>query len=455
MADLYTTAKVDFNNVIGKLNHKLHGSNNCPALYSRSLVQFDDEFKKMNFWGSRTHDWALWNSGQRMVDTHFVFPLEHLDPKNPDNYYFRATDDIIKLAHGCNMRVFYRLGTSIEHSSRAKNPDEHYNTLVPKDPEHYAEILAGIVRHYTKGWANGFEYEDMKYWEIWNEPELGQMWAGTDDEFVNLFVVVLKRLKAEFPELKVGGPAFAWVNENMLVKILERCKAENIAPDFISWHCYTSDVGFLAQQPARVRAILDDHGFTNTETCINEWHYLISWDGVQASASYDMRMRAVNGPCGLHGIDSGCFNLAVLTEWHDSPLDTAYYYGANLDSVWGFREDNRKENKNSFSMKMMGRMFYEAEDRVATENYQHTKTVFTLAARAKDGNGGRLIVTDYRGASETIEIEVEGMEGTQVSATVMDAVHDSFPANVIWDGKKLTLVKNTTGSSAFFVTFKK
>jgi hypothetical protein len=211
----------------------------------------------------------------------------------------------------------------------------------------------------------------------------------------------------------------------------------------------------LAQQPGRVREILDKYGFTETETCINEWHYLISWDGVQSSASYDMRMRAVNGPCGLHGIDSGCFNLAILTAWHDAPLDTAYYYGANLDSVWGFREDNRKENKNSFSMKMMGRMFYEAEDRVATENYQHVQTVYILAARAKDGNGGRLIVSDYRGASETIEIEVEGMEGTQVSATVMDAVHDSYPANVIWDGKKLTLVKNTTGSSAFYVTFKK
>ena len=106
-------------------------------------------------------------------------------------------------------------------------------------------------------------------------------------------------------------------------------------------------------------------------------------------------------------------------------------------------------------MKMMGRMLYEAEDRVQTENYQHTKTIYTLGALAKDGNGGRLIVTDYRGASETIEIDVEGMEGTQVTATVMDAVHDSYPANVIWNGKKLTIVKNTTGSSAFYVTFKK
>ena len=66
-----------------------------------------------------------------------------------------------------------------------------------------------------------------------------------------------------------------------------------------------------------------------------------------------------------------------------------------------------------------------------------------------------MIVTDYRGASETIEIDVEGMENAkEVTATVMDAEYDAMPAKVIWDGKKLTLIKNTTGSSAFYVTFR-
>lgn len=453
MDDIYTAASVDFDQVIGKLNHKLHASNSTPSIYHRSLIRFDDEFKKMNFWSSRTHDWALCDPGQRIVDTHFVFPLEHLDPEDPRNYYFRATDEAVRLAHNCGMKVFYRMGTSIEHSSKAKNPDEHFNTLVPSDFAHYAEILAGIVRHYTRGWADGFEYKDMEYWEIWNEPELGQMWAGTDEEFVEFFITVLKRLKDEFPELKFGGPAFAWFDPAFLAKILDRCVEEKIVPDFISWHYYGCNVQSFAQQPGAMRKLLDEKGFTETELCINEWHYILSWDGAHAGATGEIRKRAICGPCGIHGIDSGCFNLAALAALHDTPLDSAFYYGSGLDWTWGFRDEYGNESKNSYSMKMMGRLLYEADERVKTENYQLSQTVYILAAKAKDGDGARMIVSDYCGTSGDIEIEIKGLEKYKdVFATIMDNDSDSAPAKAVWDGKKLKLFKNSSGSAAFYVT---
>ena len=459
MADLYTDAVVNFNEKTGKLRHELHGCNSCPALSSRSLIQFDDEFRKMNFWGTRTHDWALWNSGQRMVDTHFIFPLMHLDPADPKNYYFKATDDIIKLAHGCNMRVFYRMGTSIEHSAAGStSPEGHYNTHMPEDTEKYAEVLAAIIRHYTKGWADGFEYEDMKYWEIWNEPDLGgQMWCGDYDQFAKFFAIVCKRLKTEFPELKIGGPALTWMNFDLCEKILDECKKVDVVPDFISWHRYTSDVQLMLNQPKEFRKFLDDRGFTKTELCMNEWHYIVSWDGVQSSASYDMRIRAMSGPCGMFGIDSACFNLAVLSGWQDGPLDSAYYYGAALDGTWGFRDEFRREHANSYSMKMFGRLLDEADEKVKADVCQSgfTRTVYVLAAMAKNGKDGKMLVTDYRGASETLEIEVEGMENAKdVSAILLDKEHNLSLVPVIWKENRLTLLKNYNGSAAFYITFK-
>ncbi|MCI7643196.1 MAG: hypothetical protein MST10_02410 [Lentisphaeria bacterium] len=459
MSNPYTAAQINFNQITGKLHHAQHGCNSCPSLYAHSLVDFTPEFRKMNFYATRTHDWALWNSGQRMIDTHFVFPLLKLDPADPSNYYFKATDDIIKLAHNCGMKIFYRLGTSIEHSA-LEDVNAHYNTQVPPDFHHYAEVLAGIIRHYTRGWADGFQYEDMKYWEIWNEPDLGcRMWCGTQEQFIEFFVIVLKRLKSEFKDLKIGGPALCWFNMDFIKNLLNACRQANVVPDFISWHCYTGDVKFLVEQPGNMRKELDNLGFKNTELCINEWHYIVSWDGVQASASTDMRLRAMSGPCGLHGIDSGCFNLAVLTGWQDQPLDSGFYYGAALDGSWGFRDEFRKENKNSYSMKMFGRLLAEAEDRVATspsnaETLQENKNVFILGAWAKDGKSAKLLVTDYRGEDSTIELDIVGLENTRyISAVILDQQHDLVPVPVIWHNNHLTLTKNGYGSAAFYISF--
>ena len=151
-------AEADFRQTVGAFNLRLHSSNSAPNLASRGIGDFTPMFKKMKFHSARTHDWALWNPGQRIIDTHFVFPLIHLDPAVPTNYYFDATDEIIRLAQEAGCQVFYRLGTSIEHSG-LRPEQKHFNSLPPKDYAHYAEVLAGIIRHYTRGWANGFHHK--------------------------------------------------------------------------------------------------------------------------------------------------------------------------------------------------------------------------------------------------------------------------------------------------------
>ena len=453
MQNPYIAAAVDFTQDAGKLNPALHSSNSCPPLYGRGFAAnnvMDELFKQMNFHSSRNHDWALWNSGQRMVDTLFIFPLMHLDPKDEKNYYFGPTDAIIKICREkAGMNVFYRLGTSIEH-----NPDDqHFNTLVPEDFDKYAEVLAGIVRHYTRGWANGFEYKDMIYWEIWNEPDLPyKMWCGTEEEFIRLYVTVLKRLKSEFPELKIGGPACCVLKMDFVHQLLDACKAAGIAPDFFSWHKYTSNADALIAEPAMIRKLLDEKGFTKTETCINEWHYLISWDGVQSSASTDMRRRAMEGVCGLHGIDSGCFNLAVLSGWQYEPLDSGFYYGAAPFNVWGFYDEFRKLSKNFYSMVLFGKFLQECERKVTVQRFY--KTVYAVAAHGKDGKSASMLITDYQGANPTLEIEVKGMENAQnIYAVILDKDRDIIPVPVVWRNNRLLLNKGAHGSASFYVTF--
>ena len=86
LEDTEIAAKVDFGAVEGKLNPRQHGSNSSQTLAHQGFLNFREEMKAMHFHATRTHDWALWNYGQRMIDTHFVFPLMKLDPADPENY---------------------------------------------------------------------------------------------------------------------------------------------------------------------------------------------------------------------------------------------------------------------------------------------------------------------------------------------------------------------------------
>ena len=439
-------SSADFGRTVGKVNPLLHNSNTAPAIHVRSIRKNDEELRKMNFQMSRTHDWALWTCGERIIDTHFIFPLMKLDPKDPTNYYFDATDEAIRVCQKeAGMKIFYRLGTSIEHTE-----GRHFNTVVPDDFEKYAEVLAGIVRHYTRGWANGFHY-DIRYWEIWNEADIGaKMWCGDFDSFVTFFVTVLKRLKSEFPELKIGGPAFVALNLPRIRKLLDACRKAGVRPDFISWHSYTVDPDSLVAQASAGRAALDDAGFKDTEICINEWHYLENWEGVHQNVTVES-FRAAQKK--VHGIDSGAFNTAVLSGWQYTPLDTAFYYGASWGGNWGYVTIDQQLDKNFYSMCLMGDMIRDYTELCPVENQG---SIHLMAAKSADGKSAALLVSDFQGlgASDSLEISVRGLDSAKVESVVkLDENADNEPASAQWDGKKLQLRKDAAGSAVFLVRF--
>ena len=131
----------------------------------------------------------------------------------------------VKNTFDAGTKVFYRLGASIEHGLK-------WGTYPPKDFAKWARICEHIVRHFTEGWADGFNY-DIEYWEIWNEPENGAtpetntMWKGTFEEFMKFYEIASNHLKNKFPNLKIGGygaSGFYAIFDNMMV--LEETKVQ-------------------------------------------------------------------------------------------------------------------------------------------------------------------------------------------------------------------------------------
>jgi xylan 1,4-beta-xylosidase len=231
----------------------LHGVGNGPLTYG-ALVDVTDAYKAARIPFVRIHD-PNWPHAWE-VDVHTIFPDFSKDPADPANYDFLRTDDYIASIVATGAEIIYRLGESIEHTAIT------YFVTAPSDPAKWAEICAGIVRHYNHGWADGFEY-GIRRWEVWNEtdvagkPEFGPngftaQWIGTQEDYFTLYEATARRLSEEFPGIMVGGPAatsLAWdVNEDFVA----RCRDRGIPLDFFSWHTYTADLSELLANARRV-----------------------------------------------------------------------------------------------------------------------------------------------------------------------------------------------------------
>ena len=460
-------ATADFTKDVGKIRPELHSSGFGPTICSQTAQDLED-VKAMGFAYARTHDWALVNANQRVCDYFHIFPLMDLDAKDPKNYVFGPTDYLLKRTREeAGLDIFYRLGTSIEHSGKKI----HFNTAIPEDFDKLAEIFAGTVRHYNRGWANGYKW-NIKYWEIWNEPDGhnnmwclpegdGERaeWAQTElkrrDLFVKFFVKVLKRLKSEFGDtIKVGGPALCGYKEDYFRAILDACKAAGVAPDFISWHGYTPGQLQFLEQSKMGRKLLDEYGFTKCEMIVNEWHYFgygdYSWDDMQRCSDPKVKQRIWTGPRSHNGIHSACFTLATLINLQYSLLSQAYYYGCSHTGSWGFKDQHQNKYKVFYALKLFGDIV-KAYPTICASTSEGTYT--TLAVRDAAGRKA-LLVVDYGGTVHDLEIAVAGVKAdAKVSCKVLDWTHDLEPQDAAFKDGKLFLSKRDSYSAAFFITF--
>ena len=404
---------LDYSNVIGKIR-PLNGGNLGPCIKPEDPVQRAD-FNKLEIPLTRLHDAPCTHGGMRLVDVQHIFGNWNADPEDPDNYYFDQTDEYIRRMVEDGTEIMYRLGTSIEHC------EPHYYAFPPKDFEKWTNICLHIIRHYNEGWANGM-HANIKYWEIWNEPDDSRcfapkpslMWNGTAEEFFELYRITVSAIKAEFPELKVGGAAFWKINptfgagDNQFIdKFLAGCRDHNVPLDFFSWHSYGSKQNpfGINEEPFTARKLLDSYGFTDTELHLNEWHYVEKWD------SYFMH----NG--GLSTIQCAVHAAAVITAWQDTPLDMANYYTIGRGGLFSAWYPWGEKNRIYYAFLALAAINRHAERISATNS---TENIFVLAGKDASGKAAILISSFY---AETEKI-VLNTEGRNFQVKVLDETHN-------------------------------
>lgn len=241
-------------------------------------------------------------------DVFTLFPNPDADPENPASYNFAPTDKLITAIRNSGAEVMFRLGRS-----------EASDVTPPADFDKYAAVVKHIVLHYNRGWANGFRY-GIRYWEVWNEPDLGRLfWGGTPEQFFDLYGKIANAVREADPAALVGGPALARPNDASPYRdgFLEYVQKNKLPLDFFSWHWYatdSSDPQDFLRIARDVRARLDRFGFHQTRSVLNEWNY-----GLNPEPPPDM-LRAA-------------FIAASKVYMQDAPIDIATLYRA--DNLFG------------------------------------------------------------------------------------------------------------------------
>src|SRR6185295_7927983 len=88
------------------------------------------------------------------------------------------------------------------------------NVTPPKDYDKWEALIRALVQH----WTDRYGADEVKQWyfEVWNEPNLGGFWSGTQAEYFKLLTVSSRAIKNVSKDYRVGGPATAgnaWVPE--------------------------------------------------------------------------------------------------------------------------------------------------------------------------------------------------------------------------------------------------
>ncbi|MDE0586243.1 MAG: glycosyl hydrolase [Planctomycetota bacterium] len=154
-----------------------------------------------------------------------------------------------------------------------KSADDSERSLKrPSDTSKWAQQLAQNVREMINAGIN------VRYIEIWNEPDMPFQWDGTQEQFAEFFAECGVVLREEFGHsVKIGGPGMAsgWgLGMLFFEKILDACKRHSFSPDFLSWHLYgsfASDNEYF-RIPQTIQSMAETRGLGTPDTVLSEWN---------------------------------------------------------------------------------------------------------------------------------------------------------------------------------------
>jgi xylan 1,4-beta-xylosidase len=158
-------------------------------------------------------------------------------------YNWQYIDELYDFLHRIGMKPFVELGFMPNNLASGSKTIFWWkgNVTPPRDMNKWADFIRAFVEHVKERYGD----DEVRTWyfEVWNEPNLDGFWAGTQQQYFDLYAATARAIKSVSPDYKVGGPATAgcgWIPE-----FIHFCDTNHSPVDFISTHTYGVGSGYL------------------------------------------------------------------------------------------------------------------------------------------------------------------------------------------------------------------
>ncbi len=202
----------------------------------------------------------------------------------------------------------------------------------PANYDEWSALITATVTH-----VNVERKLGVRYWEVWNEPNQGDFWRSSYEEYLRLYdATVEAALKAD-PTVHIGGPALSSFAADSLEEFMqhEDSLGERGRVDFVSWHSYGQSPAQVASNIRQVRAITAQHTRFNPELIITEFSVLQGGPGdTSANHATDTAQGAIAFLASIESMQRERLDKALLFELKDG-IGPKQFWGR-----WGLLTNN-------------------------------------------------------------------------------------------------------------------
>ncbi len=346
------------------------------GLHIHRLVKKEPPHKERPWPSVPFKTWRLWDAG-------ICWP--EIQPDNGKDYNFSMLDKYVELAEEHSVEIVINIGLSPKWAAKRPNDKSGYGENLtasePRDIDDWKKYVKTIAGRY-KG--------KIKYWEIWNEPDMLMFYTGSPKKMAELVKEAYIILKEVDPENKVISPPVTgylvlipWLNS-----FLAAGGKDYI--DIIGTHFY---VWFKANTPEKVLSTISAIKSYQKQNKIEQKPI---WD-----TECGFRQDNVDEELGVGYIA----RLAVL-QWYYGIERVMFYAWNNKHIIKMIENDEKPETINK-----IGIAYKEIQNWLIDTKIENIKTesndVWIAELTRKNGSKAKMIWTATNNAKKTIEYNAE------------------------------------------------